>query len=67
MKKSTKTLLGILISAYLTYAIPAAVQDMKSILGGLVEGEASVILDGTELPVEAAILDEMSYLPISAE
>lgn len=61
-----KFIMGLIVGLALSLAVTAYAEDIKSLVGKQVDGQAAVVLDGEELSVQAVIIEGTSYAPIRA-
>lgn len=61
-----KFIMGLILGAGLTLAFSVSAESIQSLIGKQVDGEATVVLDGVDLPVKAAIIEGTTYAPVRA-
>jgi hypothetical protein len=61
-----KFVMGLILGAALSFTVSANAEEIKSLIGKQVDGETTVLLDGVELPVQAAIIEGTTYAPVRA-
>ena len=61
-----KFIMGLILGAALSFTVSANAEEIKSLIGKQVDGETVVLLDGVELPVQAAIIQGTTYAPVRA-